>query len=67
LLHDIREKTTFSYEALPRQIKRQSPQVCAQNMVKVAEMAKSGTVWLLDVGEIKEVAFQVMWVPQLEQ
>ncbi|KAL7733487.1 hypothetical protein ACLKA6_004957 [Drosophila palustris] len=67
LLHDLQGKTTFQYGMALRAIKRQTPQVCAQNMVKVVEMAKNGTAWLLDVGEIKELEFPVMWIPQLEQ
>ncbi|XP_017478031.1 PREDICTED: alcohol dehydrogenase-like [Rhagoletis zephyria] len=42
---------------------RQSPEICAKNLVKVAETGKNGGVYMLDLGEIKEITFPVMWEP----
>lgn len=47
-------------------VKRQPPEVCASNMVKVIEQAQNGGVWMLDVGEIEELDMPVMWKPVLQ-
>ncbi|KAH8302138.1 hypothetical protein KR044_003158 [Drosophila immigrans] len=71
LLHEMADKTTFKFDTPMKMalglVKRQPPQVCAENIVKVVEQAKNGSTWLLDVGEIKELEFPVMWTPQIEK
>ncbi|XP_030560767.1 alcohol dehydrogenase [Drosophila novamexicana] len=70
LLADMLDKTTFSFETPMKKIipkvKRQPPEVCASNMVKVIEQAQNGGVWMLDVGEIEELDMPVMWKPVLQ-
>lgn len=70
LLDKVVEKTTFTYDTpskhvIPR-VKRQSPEICAQNLVKVIEEGSNGSIWLLDVGEMKQLEIPPMWRPQLE-
>lgn len=70
LLDKVVEKTTFTFDtpskhAIPR-VKRQSPEICAQNLVKVIEEGSNGSIWLLDVGEMKQLEIPPMWRPQLE-
>ncbi|XP_017841315.1 alcohol dehydrogenase 1 [Drosophila busckii] len=68
LLHDLGDKTTFDIEA-PKvydRVKRQSAEVCAQNLVKAIELNKNAAVWLLDVGELKQLEMPVMWTPVLQ-
>lgn len=61
------EKATFKFaEALGARLataERQSPEECAQNLVKLAETGKNGGVYMLDLGEIKEMTFPTMWAP----
>lgn len=67
LVANPHKKTLFKFtEALAARLaraERQSPEVCAQNLVKLAETGKNGDVYLLDLGEIKEVTFPIMWAP----
>ncbi|KAH8395212.1 hypothetical protein KR222_002378 [Zaprionus bogoriensis] len=70
LLHEMVDKSTFTFDTpmkhvIPR-VKRQAPEVCAQNLVKVIEQGQNGSVWLLDVGEMKQIEMPLMWRPQLE-
>ncbi|EDW17382.1 alcohol dehydrogenase 2 [Drosophila mojavensis] len=68
LLFDMMNKMTFK----PRTTidkhthKVQSPEICASNLVKVIEQGKNGSVWLLELGEMKELDMPVMWRPTLQ-
>ncbi|KAH8378054.1 hypothetical protein KR093_008775, partial [Drosophila rubida] len=69
LLADMSSKTAYNFDASStgsgsRSIKRQPVHVCAQNMVKVIEQATNGSAWRLDIGEITQLEFPVMWIPQ---
>lgn len=46
-------------------IKRQSAEACAQNLVKAVESNKLGSVWLLDLGELSEIDMPILWKPTL--
>lgn len=68
LLDKVVEKTTFTFDTpskhfIPR-VKRQSPEICAQNLVKVIEEGSNGSIWLLDVGGMKQIEIPPMWRPQ---
>lgn len=70
LLEKVNEKTTFTFDTpskhvIPR-VKRQSPEICARNLVKVIEEGSNGSIWLLDVGELQQIEMPPMWKPQLE-
>lgn len=60
---------TFEYATMMAErftrVKRQSASACAKNLVKAVEIAKNGTVWLLDLDELKEVEMPVVWTPTL--
>ncbi|XP_054085606.1 alcohol dehydrogenase 2-like [Zeugodacus cucurbitae] len=43
--------------------KQQSVEVCARNMIKVIETGKNGAVYMLDLGNIKEVTIPKMFEP----
>ncbi|XP_011181386.1 alcohol dehydrogenase [Zeugodacus cucurbitae] len=61
------EKATFKFaEALAARLdtaERQSPEVCAQNLVELTTSGKNGGVYMLDLGEVKEITFPTVWAP----
>ncbi|XP_018783898.1 PREDICTED: alcohol dehydrogenase-like isoform X2 [Bactrocera latifrons] len=67
LVENIREKVIFKFAedlgARCDTAERQSPEVCAQNLVKLAETGKNGVVYMLDLGKIKEITFPTLWTP----
>ena len=70
LLHELQDKTTLKEYAGPMvqrfaNIKRQSAEACAQNLVKAVESNKLGSVWLLDLGELSEIDMPILWKPTL--
>ncbi|KAH8302697.1 hypothetical protein KR044_009668, partial [Drosophila immigrans] len=69
MIDDMQNRTIYKFD-IPAELdaskmQRQPAQVCAQNIVKVIKQAKNGSVWRLDVGEITELEFPVMWTPPL--
>lgn len=46
-------------------VKRQSAEKCAENLVGVLEKAKNGSVWMLDIGDVKEMNFDILWRPAM--
>ncbi|TDG48068.1 hypothetical protein AWZ03_005485 [Drosophila navojoa] len=68
LLFDMMNKMTFKPRTTINKHthKVQSPEICASNLVKVIEQGKSGSVWLLELGEMKELDMPVMWRPTLQ-
>uniref|UniRef100_A0A1I8NLJ9 Alcohol dehydrogenase n=1 Tax=Stomoxys calcitrans TaxID=35570 RepID=A0A1I8NLJ9_STOCA len=71
LLESIRGKETLTeYAASMAErfalVKKQSAEICADNLVGVLEKAKNGSVWMLDIGEVKEMRFEVLWRPAME-
>ncbi|KAH8366211.1 hypothetical protein KR093_010202 [Drosophila rubida] len=71
MIHDMQDRTIFKFnipaEYAVSNMKRQTALACAQNIVKVVEDATNGSIWMLDVGEIKKVEFPVMWTPPMMQ
>lgn len=72
LLDDLQGKTTLTDYAGPMVtrfaiIKRQSADICAQNLIKAIENNKLGSVWLLDLGELSEVDMPTLWKPTFEE
>lgn len=70
LLDNVQDKATLKEYAGPMSqrfanIKRQSAETCARNLVKAVEINKLGSVWLLDLGEMSEVEMPIMWKPTL--
>lgn len=66
LLDNVNEKATLKeYAQLMvdkfASLKTQPAGVCAENLVKVIEINKLCSVWLLDLGEMKEVEMPIMW------
>ncbi|XP_030385830.1 alcohol dehydrogenase [Scaptodrosophila lebanonensis] len=70
LLDDIANKTTFLYSTPMNdayaKAKKQSPEECARNLIRVIEQGKNGEVWILDLGEMKQANFSELWHPVLE-
>uniref|UniRef100_W8BX26 alcohol dehydrogenase n=1 Tax=Ceratitis capitata TaxID=7213 RepID=W8BX26_CERCA len=70
LVANPQTKATFEYAkhlaGLLDMAARQGPEICAENLVKVAETGKNGGVYKLDLGEIKEVTFPVFWKPVMK-
>lgn len=70
LVANPQTKATFEYAkhlaGLLDMAARQGPEICAENLVKVAETGKNGGVYMLDLGEIKEVTFPVFWKPVMK-
>ncbi|XP_060652203.1 alcohol dehydrogenase 1-like isoform X1 [Drosophila nasuta] len=70
LINNMEDRTIYKFDIPPEldanKMKRQSVQVCAKNIVKVVQQAKNGSAWLLDVGELKEIEFPVMWIPPMD-
>nr|XP_044250261.1 alcohol dehydrogenase 1 isoform X1 [Drosophila takahashii] len=72
ILEDIEKKTTFPfYETRMRtvfnKVKRQTVEVCAENIVRAIEKAKNGAVLMLELGEIHELDIPNLWNPQLNE
>ncbi|XP_037809301.1 alcohol dehydrogenase-like [Lucilia sericata] len=70
LLDSVQEKTTLREYAGPMvqrfaNMKRQTAEACAQNLVKAVEINKLGSVWLLDLGEMSEIEMPIMWKPTI--
>lgn len=72
LLHSIRGKETLTEyaEEMARRFynaKVQSAEICGENLVNILSHAKNGTVWLLDLGEVKELDFPIVWKPAMSE
>lgn len=70
LLQSIRGKETLTAYAAPMAqrfaiVKKQSAEKCAENLVETLSKAKNGSVWMLDLGEVKEMEFKVLWKPAM--
>ncbi|XP_023178632.2 alcohol dehydrogenase 2 [Drosophila hydei] len=68
LLFDMMNKMTFKpHTTVTKHThKVQSAEICASNLIKVIEQGKNGGVWLLELGEMKELDMPVMWRPTLQ-
>ncbi|XP_037809300.1 uncharacterized protein LOC119602045 [Lucilia sericata] len=72
LLESIRGKETLTKYAGPMAqrfafVKKQSAEICAENMVDILSKAKNGSVWMLDLGKVKEMEFAVLWKPAMNE
>ncbi|XP_046808433.1 peroxisomal hydratase-dehydrogenase-epimerase-like [Lucilia cuprina] len=72
LLESIRGKETLTKYAGPMAqrfafVKKQSAEICAENLVDILSKAKNGSVWMLDLGKIKEMEFAVLWKPAMNE
>lgn len=70
LLESIRGKETLTEYSAPMAERftlaiRQSAEKCAENLINVLEVAKNGSVWMLDLGQIKEMQLEVLWRPAM--
>uniref|UniRef100_D3TR41 Alcohol dehydrogenase 1 n=1 Tax=Glossina morsitans morsitans TaxID=37546 RepID=D3TR41_GLOMM len=70
LLDSVRGKETLTEYAEPlavafAKVKRQTPEICAEMIVKAVEISKNGNVWMLDNGEMTEIEFKTFWKPKL--
>ncbi|XP_073838235.1 alcohol dehydrogenase-like [Musca autumnalis] len=70
LLDSIRGKETLTEYSGPMAERftlavRQSAEKCAENLVNVLESAKNGSVWMLDLGQAKEMQLEVLWRPAM--
>lgn len=69
-MDSIRGKETLTEYSAPMaerfaHVKRQSAEKCAENLVGVLEKAKNGSVWMLDIGDVKEMNFDILWRPAM--
>ncbi|KAM7358199.1 uncharacterized protein ACRADG_003256 [Cochliomyia hominivorax] len=72
LLSSIRGKETLTAYAGPMAqrfaiVKKQSAEICAENLVNILSKAKNGSVWMLDLGKVKEMEFNVLWKPAMNE
>lgn len=72
LLASIRGKETLTDYAGPMAqrfaiVKKQSAELCAENLVDTISKAKNGSVWMLDLGKVKEMEFNVLWKPAMNE
>lgn len=65
LAADYHKKVTFDfYQEYCKKLntaKRQTGEVCAKNIVKVLRTGRNGGIYMLDVGEIKEITYPEFW------
>uniref|UniRef100_W8BWK3 alcohol dehydrogenase n=1 Tax=Ceratitis capitata TaxID=7213 RepID=W8BWK3_CERCA len=65
LAADYHKKVTFDfYQEYCKKLntaKRQSGEICAKNIVKVLRTGRNGGIYMLDVGEIKEITYPEFW------
>ena len=72
LLYTIRGKETlpdYSASMADRfgMVKKQSAEKCAENVIDALSRSKNGSVWILDLGEAKEMEFTVLWKPAMNE
>ncbi|XP_036344923.1 alcohol dehydrogenase-like [Rhagoletis pomonella] len=67
LIINLHKRVTFEFTQDATKIfydaKNQSAETCAKNMITVIETGKNGGVYLLDLGDIKEITYPEFWRP----
>lgn len=72
LLHSVRGKETLTDYAAPMAqrfafARKQSAEICAENLVDILSKARNGSVWMLDLGKVKEMEFSILWKPAMNE
>lgn len=68
IIADTKDLGTFDYladEAIRfTQAKTQQADICGKNIIKALETGKNGSVWICDLGTLKEANIPVYWEAQ---
>ncbi|XP_001993016.2 fat body protein 2 [Drosophila grimshawi] len=65
MMMNLRDNVTWEHsmhlvEAI-ESAKRQKPEEAANQIIKAIEMMKNGSMWIIDMGQLKEVNLQMQW------